>query len=155
MNAQLRTTKIAKVDNISMDLMVVQDDQTFQSRSSQKALVYISPDCDDNLTIYVEYNDDDIKQLCFFSVLPRKLQQWLTQDESHVYMDGSFEITNALTSIFAGDAAILDEILEDQGISQVSFQNQDIVETKVNGEAHQQLEKKPEPVILAMRERQR
>ncbi|KAL6918905.1 hypothetical protein FSST1_002931 [Fusarium sambucinum] len=152
---QLRTTKIAKVDNISMDLMVVQDDQTFQSRSSQKALVYISPDCDDNLTIYVEYNDDNIKQLCFFSVLPRKLQQWLTQDESHVYMDGSFEITNALTSIFAGDAAILDEILEDQGISQVSFQNQDIVETKVNGEAHQQLEKKPEPVILAMRERQR
>ncbi|KAH7006475.1 hypothetical protein EDB82DRAFT_421100 [Fusarium venenatum] len=85
------------------------------------------------------------KQLCFFSVLPRKLQQWLTQDESHVYMDASFEITNALTLIFASDAANMDEILEDQGISQVSFENQDIIESKLNGEAHQPLAKEDKP----------
>ncbi|KAM0408598.1 hypothetical protein ACHAPD_012074 [Fusarium lateritium] len=148
----LRKSLQSSIKMLSFD--VTEDDETFQARASQKALVSISPDCDDNLTIYVDYNDNNSKQLCFFSVLPRKLQQWLTQDESHVYMDASFEITNALTLIFASDAANMDEILEDQGISQVSFENQDIIESKLNGEAHQPLAKEDKPVVLAIRERQ-
>ncbi|KAF5229882.1 hypothetical protein FAUST_10131 [Fusarium austroamericanum] len=80
------------------------------------------------MAIYVNYDDSDEK-LCLFSTLPRKLQQWLMQDLRSLCFE-SFEVTNALTSIFACDADILDDILHDQGMAELPFENLDKVQSK-------------------------
>lgn len=116
--------QIVEVNSIDMKLEIVQDDQIVQSDLAYHAPAYVY-DCDDGLTIYVSRVADD-QQLCFFSVLPRKLQEWLMQDPYRSTNSNSFEVTNVLTSIFASDASALDGILEDQGIVQVPFENQDV-----------------------------
>ncbi|RGP66278.1 hypothetical protein FSPOR_6656 [Fusarium sporotrichioides] len=148
---KLRAMKVVKVDCISIDLCVCQDDNAFESKPSKKALAHLSTR-KDNLTIYVDY-DDNNKQLCFHSVLPRKFQEWLMLDGEQSHKGVSFEVTNALTSIFASDVAILDDILEDQGIAQVSFENQDIVEPEPYTGAQQPRLNQDGPVDLVIRER--
>ncbi|KAH7158384.1 hypothetical protein DER46DRAFT_685461, partial [Fusarium sp. MPI-SDFR-AT-0072] len=70
------------------------------------------------------------QQQCFFSVLPRKLQEWLTENPCRSPNGAPFEVVNALTSIFASDVSVLDGILEDQGIVEVPFENQGVVQRK-------------------------
>jgi len=77
------------------------------------------------LTIYVP-REPRKQDICFGSVLPRKLAAWLmrhptTQRPASVEFDAIF----ALTSIFASDKSVLDYILEDQGIIQISLDNND------------------------------
>ncbi|OBS26195.1 hypothetical protein FPOA_00136 [Fusarium poae] len=146
---KLRTAKFVKIDSILTYMVVVQDDERIKSKGSPKTLAHISSDFDGDITIYVDYNDNN-KQLCLFSVLPRKIQQWLMQDKGR---SCDFEVTNALTLIFASDVAILDEVLEDQGIVKVSFENLDNDEVTTNGGAYQSLVKAEEPVTLTIRER--
>lgn len=142
--------KIAKVDNMSIDLLLCQDDEVFTSRSSQKTIAYISEHID-SMAIYVTY-DDSNEQLCLFSILPRKLQQWLMQDlRSRCF--NSFEVTNAFTSIFASDVDILDDILDDQGIARLPFENLDKVPSKPYTGAQQTRVDQDNALTLTIRER--
>ncbi|KAJ4248443.1 hypothetical protein NW762_012780 [Fusarium torreyae] len=125
---RLRTVRIVEVTYIFMKLEVVQDGRTIRSDLTHRALAHIS-DSDDGLIIYVRRDDND-QQLCFFSVLPRKLQEWLMQDPDSSPNGASFEVTNALTSILASDVSVLDGILEDQGIVEVPFENQGAVQRR-------------------------
>ncbi|EWY80902.1 hypothetical protein FOYG_15198 [Fusarium oxysporum NRRL 32931] len=125
---RLRTVQIVEVAFIFMKLEIVQNGQKIQSERTYHALAHIS-DCDDGLIIYVATDGND-QQLCFFSVLPRKLQEWLMENPRKRPNGASFEVVNALTSIFASDASVLDGILEDQGIVRVPFENQGAVRRK-------------------------
>ncbi|KAF4951985.1 hypothetical protein FGADI_7101 [Fusarium gaditjirri] len=125
---RLRTVQIVEVIYISTRLEIVQDGQTIQSDLSYGASAHIH-DCDDQLIIYV-MRDSKNQQQCFFSVLPRKLQEWLTESSCRSPNGTQFEVVNALTSIFASDVSVLDGILEDQGIVEVPFENQAAVERK-------------------------
>ncbi|KAF5576686.1 hypothetical protein FPCIR_12476 [Fusarium pseudocircinatum] len=118
---RLRTAKIVEVDYIRMKLEIVQDGQIIQSDTTYQARAHIS-DCDDGLIIYVSTDGND-EQLCFFSVLPRKLQEWLMENPRRNPNGASFEVVNALTSIFASNVSVLDGILEDQGIVRVPVEN--------------------------------
>ncbi|KAL9563774.1 hypothetical protein ACKAV7_012163 [Fusarium commune] len=125
---RLRTVQIVEVIYIFMKLEIVQDGQIIQSDLRYSALAHIH-DCDDQLIIYVTADSKD-QQQCFFSVLPRKLQEWLTENPCRSPNGAPFEVVNALTSIFASDVSVLDGILEDQGIVEVPFENQGVVQRK-------------------------
>ncbi|KAF4335668.1 hypothetical protein FBEOM_10468 [Fusarium beomiforme] len=125
---RLRTVQIVEVAYIFIKLEIVQDGQKIQSDMTYRARAHIS-DCDDGLIIYVTTDGND-QQLCFFSVLPRKLQEWLMENPHRSPNGAPFEVVNALTSIFASDVSVLDGILEDQGIVQVPFENQGDVHRK-------------------------
>ncbi|KAF0643247.1 hypothetical protein FPSE5266_06898 [Fusarium pseudograminearum] len=146
----LRKLKVAKVDNMSIDLLLYQDDEVFTSRSSQKTIAYISEHID-SMAIYVNY-DDNNEKLCLFSTLPRKLQQWLMQDLGSLCFE-PFEVTNALTSIFACDVGILDDILDDQGMAQLSFENLDKVQSEPYTGAQQPRVDQDKALTLPVRER--
>lgn len=89
-----------------------------------------------NLTIYVP-RDRRAQELCFGSVLPRKFATWLMRNP-HTNIDGNVEvdIINALTSIFASDRAVLGEILDDQGMIELQFEDpdEDLNEDMMSGE---------------------
>ncbi|RBA12729.1 hypothetical protein FPRO05_04179 [Fusarium proliferatum] len=125
---RLRTVQIVEVIYIFMKLEILQDGQVIQSDLRYNALAHIH-DCDDQLIIYVTKGGKDLQQ-SFFSVLPKKLQEWLTDNPHRSPDSAPFEVVNALTSIFASDVSVLDGILEDQGIVQVPFENQAAVERK-------------------------
>jgi hypothetical protein len=143
---RLSTAKVVEVTGLWTKLNIVQDGQTIESSLNHYAIAYIS-DGDDGLTIYVRQNSDE----CFFSVLPRKLQEWLMQDLYRNTRGTSFEVVNALTAIFAGDVAILDGTLEDLGIVQVPFDNQDALQTKTKIRVRLPEVDQREPRTLAMR----
>ncbi|VTO91991.1 unnamed protein product [Fusarium graminearum] len=148
----LRKMKIAKVDNMSIDLLLCQDDEVFMSRSSEKTIAYISEHID-SMAIYVNYDDSD-EQLCLFSTLPRKLQQWLMQDLRKLFFE-PFEVTNALTSIFACDADILDDILHDQGMAELPFENLDKVQSKPYTGAQQPRVDQDKPFTMPIQSKDR
>ncbi|KAF5268247.1 hypothetical protein FOXYS1_858 [Fusarium oxysporum] len=89
-----------------------------------------------NLTIYVP-QDRRAQEVCFGSVLPRKFAAWLMRNP-HTNIDGNVEvdIINALTSIFASDRAVLGEIIDDQGMIQLQFEDldEDLNEEEIGGE---------------------
>ncbi|KAF9767546.1 hypothetical protein IL306_015275 [Fusarium sp. DS 682] len=78
-----------------------------------------------HLNIYVP-RERRAQEICFGSVLPRKFAAWLMRNPD-TNIDGNVEVdaVNALTSIFASDRAVLDEILDDQGIIQLQFEDPD------------------------------
>lgn len=81
----------------------------------------------EGLTIYVP-RELRAQELCFGSVLPRKLAGWLMQrsiPDGEGPVEVEVDAVNALTSIFACDQSVLDDILDDQCIIQVSLENKD------------------------------
>ncbi|KAI5460375.1 hypothetical protein BGZ63DRAFT_387163 [Mariannaea sp. PMI_226] len=120
---QLRTMTVMEVDGISSVLEMSQSRQKFQVQVAT-ANEHID-DTLENLTIYVP-KDRRAQELCFGSVLPRKFAAWLMRHPiSHIQETVEVDAVNALTSIFACEQSVLDDILEDQGIIQVSFENED------------------------------
>ncbi|KAH6986493.1 hypothetical protein BKA56DRAFT_670643 [Ilyonectria sp. MPI-CAGE-AT-0026] len=118
---QLRTMTVMEINGISSVLEI----------PGQKVQVKVATasehieDASGRLTVYVP-KDRRAQELCFGSVLPRKLAAWLMRHPTS-HIDGTVEVNavNALTSIFACDQSVLDDILDDQGIIQVSFENKD------------------------------
>ncbi|KAM5345808.1 hypothetical protein ACJ41O_011669 [Fusarium nematophilum] len=120
---QLRTMAVMEIDGISSVLEMFQNRQRFQVEVAT-ANEHID-DTSERLTIYVP-EERKAQELCFGSVLPRKLAAWLmrrptSDNEGAIEADA----VNALTSIFACDRSVLDDILDDQGIIQVPFGNED------------------------------
>ncbi|KAF4971125.1 hypothetical protein FSARC_1958 [Fusarium sarcochroum] len=135
---QLRTMRVIEVDQISSVLRISQNGQTFEAKIAT-ASGHIA-ELDGKLTIYVP-TERKAQEICFGSALPRKLATWLMQDlESRDDRNVDIEAVNALTSIFASERCVLDEILEDQGIIHVSFENEDEDETDSDEEDDEDVE---------------
>ncbi|KAF5722958.1 hypothetical protein FMUND_2315 [Fusarium mundagurra] len=113
---RLKTLRVIEVSNISAELEITQDQKALRSRP-QSVTAHISDD-QPNFTIYVAKD----KKKKIFSVLPRILEEWLRQDSEGWH---TFEVISSLTSIIASDMSVLDEILEDEGIIELPFENYD------------------------------
>ncbi|KAH6874355.1 hypothetical protein B0T10DRAFT_205754 [Thelonectria olida] len=120
---QLRTMTVMEIDEISSVLEMSQNGQRFQVEVAV-ANEHIE-ETSERLMIYVP-EKRRAQELCFGSVLPRKLAAWLMRHPTS-HIEGMVEVdaVNALTSIFACDQSVLEDILDDQGIFQVSFENED------------------------------
>ncbi|KAF5251673.1 hypothetical protein FANTH_3283 [Fusarium anthophilum] len=118
---QLRAMKVLEVEGISSVLRLSQNGRQYEARLSTASEHIDEPA--GSLTIYVPRNRGE-QEICFGSVLPRKFAAWLMRNP-HTNIDGNVEvdIINALTSIFASDRAVLDEILDDQGMIQLQFED--------------------------------
>lgn len=114
---------VMEVDGLSSVLKIFQNRQPFEV-SMATANEHID-DSTGKLMIYVP-KERRAQELCFGSVLPRKLAAWLMRPVKSL-IDGPVEIdaVNALTAIFASERSVLDDILDDQGVLQVSFENKD------------------------------
>lgn len=120
---QLRTMRVVEVERISSVLKIFQNRQPFEI-SVATANEHID-DSTGKLTIYVP-KERRAQELCFGSVLPRKLAAWLMRSTKSPN-DGPIETdaVKVLTAIFASERFVLDDVLDDQGIFRVSFQNED------------------------------
>ncbi|CVK97556.1 uncharacterized protein FMAN_11584 [Fusarium mangiferae] len=120
---QLRAMKVLEVEGIFSVLRLSQNGRNYEATLSTASEHIDEPA--GNLTIYVP-RDRRAQEICFGSVLPRKFAAWLMRNP-HTNIDGNVEVDtiNALTSIFASDRAVLDEILQDQGMIQLQFEDPD------------------------------
>ncbi|KAI3587893.1 hypothetical protein IWW34DRAFT_876290 [Fusarium oxysporum f. sp. albedinis] len=122
------------VEGISSVLKLSQNSGRYLARLSTASKHIDEPA--GNLTIYVP-RDRRAQEVCFGSVLPRKFAAWLMRNP-HTNIDGNVEvdIINALTSIFASGRAVLDEIIDDQGMIQLQFEDpdEDLNEEEIGGE---------------------
>ncbi|KAF5675134.1 hypothetical protein FCIRC_7607 [Fusarium circinatum] len=100
---------------------ITQDQKAIRS-VPQSVTAHISGD-DLNFTIYVAKD----KKKKIFLDLPRVLEEWLRKDRDRCH---TFEVISSLTSIVASDIFVLDEILEDQGIIELPFENNGTSGTK-------------------------
>ncbi|KAF4446685.1 hypothetical protein F53441_9727 [Fusarium austroafricanum] len=129
---KLRMMKVLEVDEISSVLKMSQNRKLYQDTISTA-----SEHIDERggaLTIYVPRGRRE-QEICFGSVLPRKLAAWLMRDPD-TNIDGHIEseAVNALTSILASERSFLDEILDDQGIIQLPFEDLDEDSNEVEAE---------------------
>ncbi|KAJ4011027.1 hypothetical protein NW766_007659 [Fusarium irregulare] len=119
----LRTMDVREVDEISSVLKMNQNGHPAESRVAT-ASEHIS-EIGGKLTIYVA-KEPKAQDISFGSVLPRKLASWLMMNPNTNRLGSvEAEMVSALTSIFASDKSVLDEILDDQGIIQIPFDNDD------------------------------
>lgn len=133
---QLRTMTVTEIDGISSVLEIPQNGQKVQVKVAT-ASEHIE-DASERLTIYVP-KERRAQELCFGSVLPQKFAAWLMRHPTS-HIDGAVEVdaVNALTSIFACDQSVLDDILDDQGIIQVPFEHEDENDDDGEEEEHEQ-----------------
>ncbi|KAF5680457.1 hypothetical protein FDENT_8396 [Fusarium denticulatum] len=133
---QLRTMRVVEVERISSVLKIFQNKQSFEIPVAT-ANEHIE-DSTGNLTIYVP-KDRRAQELCFGSVLPRKFAAWLMHSPTSL-TDGPIEtdIVKVLTAVFASERFVLDDILDDQGILTVSFNNQDEEDNSDEAEEHEE-----------------
>ncbi|KAL9573319.1 hypothetical protein ACKAV7_003004 [Fusarium commune] len=142
---RLKTIRIIEVSNISSELEIFQD-QTVIRSAPQPTTAHISDD-DLNFTIYMSKD----KKTNIFSVLPRILKDWLKHD---TFPLRTFEVVSSLASIMASDISVLDEILEDQGIIELTFENNDADGTKKASEGRSECASSPEAVMRPSEEHQ-
>ncbi|KAG5655328.1 hypothetical protein KAF25_010480 [Fusarium avenaceum] len=119
---QLRAMTVKEVDKITSILKINQGGHPYTATLST-AREHIADSTD--VIIFVPRNRR-AQEICFGSVLPRKFAAWLMRDPD-TNIDGSIDgdMVTALTSIFASDRCGLDDILDDQGIIQVAFEDEE------------------------------
>lgn len=128
---QLRKMETIETDGLSSVLRIFQNRKKFQVElaAASEHIDWISKE----LIIYVP-KERKAQELCFGSVLPRKLASWLMVED---YVQ--IEAVNALTAIFSCDKSVLDDILDDQGIIPLPFDNEDETdEQSESGEEQEQ-----------------
>ncbi|KAF5569379.1 hypothetical protein FPHYL_2194 [Fusarium phyllophilum] len=107
-----------QVWRIKTFFILQQNGETFVTESQLSKAHIAEPD--GRLTIYVPM-DSASQDVCFGSVLPRKLATWIMQDpESSGRPHIDIEMVNALTAILASETS-LDEILDELGIARISY----------------------------------
>ncbi|KAF4434911.1 hypothetical protein FACUT_7571 [Fusarium acutatum] len=108
-----------QVWRIKTFFILQQNGETFVTESQLSKTHIAEPD--GRLTIYVPM-DPASQDVCFGSVLPRKLATWIMQDsESSGRPHVDIEMVNALTAILASETTSLDEILDELGIAKISY----------------------------------
>lgn len=119
---QLRTIRTIESDQISSTLKVFQDSQFIESEAALgTACAHISEN-GGGLTVYVPKNAK-AQEICYLSKLPKLFAKWL-KPSYHYGQD----LVTLLTLVFASDKAILNDILDDQGIVKLSFEDKDVIE---------------------------
>ncbi|KAF4331984.1 hypothetical protein FBEOM_14228 [Fusarium beomiforme] len=120
---QLRAMRVLEVDRISSILKMSQNGELYRAELST-ASEHID-ETGGQLAIYVP-RERRAQEICFGSVLPSKFAAWLMRNPD-TNIDGNVEVdaVNALTSIFASDQAVLGDILDDQGIIGLHFEDPD------------------------------
>ncbi|KAF5625605.1 hypothetical protein F52700_8970 [Fusarium sp. NRRL 52700] len=109
-----------QVWKIETRLILQQNGENFVSERPMPGKAHIS-EPDGRLTIHVPI-DSALQDVCFGSVLPRKLATWIMQDpESSSRPQVDIEMVNALTAILASETASLDETLDELGIARISY----------------------------------
>jgi hypothetical protein len=122
---------VKEVDEITSILKINQNGHPYTATLST-AREHIA-DRDRDIVIFVP-RERRAQEICFGSVLPRRFAAWLMRDPL-TNIDGNVEVdmVTALTSIFASDRCGLDEILDDQGIIPVSFEDDEDEESDDEG----------------------
>ncbi|CVK97588.1 uncharacterized protein FMAN_11602 [Fusarium mangiferae] len=115
----LSRIECVQVWRIKTFFILQQNGETFVTESQLSKAHIAEPD--GRLTIYVPV-DPVSQDICFGSVLPRKLAVWIMQDpESSGRPHVDIEMVNALTAILASETTSLDEILDELGIARLSY----------------------------------
>jgi hypothetical protein len=111
--------RIIESDQISSTLKVFQD---FNFIHSETALGTTCAHIAENgrmLTVHVPKNAK-AQDICYLSRLPKAFAEWLKPP-----YDAEEEVIRLLTLVFATDKDILDDVLDDQGIMNLSFAEKD------------------------------
>lgn len=125
----LSSAQVLESDSIFSIQTIVQDGRPVTSRTVKSDL-HINDDDDEeqNLIIHVPH-DKQSQDVCFATVLPGRLAEWLMRDPSNTNTmekkcaDNS--IVAAIGSMLYYDVPVLDRILEKQGIGHVNFAAED------------------------------
>lgn len=113
-------------DQISSTLKLYQGSDVIQSEAVLGTACAHIAESGRELTVYVPKNAK-AQEICYISRLPKAFAEWL---EPSVYTQE--QVVKALTLVFATEKAMLDDILDDQGIMQLSFEDEDAIESEVS-----------------------
>ncbi|KAF5251689.1 hypothetical protein FANTH_3299 [Fusarium anthophilum] len=122
---RLSSIECVQVWSVKTSFILQQNGETVVAESQLSKGHIAEPD--GRLTIYVPM-DPVSQDVCFGSVLPRKLATWIMQDpecSGRPHVD--IEMVNALTAILTSETTSLDEILDELGIAKISYDGLDDV----------------------------
>ena len=123
MYQQLLNAEVIQTDDISSSQTVMQDGRDVVAHGP-KGEAHISQRLS-ALLVYVP-REKDAEEICYATSLPRRLANWLMQDPTTA---GTQPANNALVLALAGllqcPAAVVDQVLEHQGIPQVDIPTRD------------------------------
>ncbi|KAJ4286909.1 hypothetical protein N0V88_007854 [Collariella sp. IMI 366227] len=126
-----RTIQVRETDGISSELSISQDGRAVSVQeavgnlyistplSSENTSSFAGGARSSNLIIYVPANKTE-QNFCFGSPLPASLARWLMTDPTTQIEDAvDSALITALTTLLAVDGAVVDRVLEHQGIVQL------------------------------------
>ncbi|KAG5656743.1 hypothetical protein KAF25_010296, partial [Fusarium avenaceum] len=119
---QLRIMRTFESDRISSTLKVRQESNLIHSEALLGTAYAHIAENGEGLTVYVP-KDSKAQEICYLSKLPKAFAQWLMPS----FYDEE-ELTKVLTLVFASDKTILNDVLDDQGIVKLSFEDKDVIE---------------------------
>jgi len=120
----LRNSKTLETDHITAELLLTQGNQVHRVEKDS-VLVHIREADNDHLTIYVP-RDERSQEVCFNSKLPRSLCEWLMTDPvTQIAEPIPPQAVNAVQSVLNAKPFALDDILNEQGIGEISIPNVD------------------------------
>jgi hypothetical protein len=133
-----RTIQVRETDGISSELSISQDGRPVSVQEAVGNLYISTPLSWENtssfaggagscsLTIYVPADKTD-QDFCFGSPLPASLARWLMTDPTTQIEDAvDSALVTALTTLLAVDGAVVDRVLEHQGIVQLPPFEEDV-----------------------------
>lgn len=120
---QLRNMRIIESDQILSNLEVRQDPDFIQAEALLGTSCAHITDNGRVLTVYVPKNAK-AQKVCYLSGLPKAFTEWLGPS-----FNVREEVAKILTLVFVSDKAILNDVLDDQGIVKLSFEDKDAIET--------------------------
>ncbi|KIL94318.1 hypothetical protein FAVG1_02881 [Fusarium avenaceum] len=119
---QLRNMRTIGSDRISSTLKVRQESNLIQSEAALGTACAHIAENGGGLTVYVPKNAK-AQEICYLSRLPEAFVKWFWLSPV-----GNEELVKVLTLAFATDKAILNDVLDDQGIAKLSFEDKDGIE---------------------------
>ncbi|CAI7626704.1 unnamed protein product [Penicillium discolor] len=127
----LRTTSIEMTNGITSVLSITQDGNVTEVKESTGGL-HIS-ETPTGLTIYVPLDRKE-QELCFSSLLPVKLTEWLMRDPvTQVPNKIDSSLLTAITTLLSSDPSVIDMVLGLYGIINIELPNQDPIDDGSEG----------------------
>jgi hypothetical protein len=110
--------EIIEIEGITSVEKITQNGQRLQTPTREAYWHFV--EFPERLVIYVP-KDKEAQEICFRTILPRKLAGWLMHPEGQKKGNVDFEMTNALTSLLASDEGLVDDILSRLSIPNVTY----------------------------------
>jgi hypothetical protein len=105
---QLRNLQIIEIEGITSVERITQNGQELRTPTREAYCHFV--EFPERLIIYVP-KEKEAQEICFRTFLPKKLAGWLMHPEGQKTGNVDFEMVNALTSLFASDEDLIDDIL--------------------------------------------